>query len=266
MDLNHLKIPLARDDDEDDAWVDLQQNNAESADQKTTVYFRDIQKRVIEHIQQADVVLGCVAWLTSFEVLKALQVKKGVSIIVQKEDFLRPDFNVSENDDYENWLFELKKLYQAVYPRLTRRDIGQTLAQMRDRAYRSLAEEKAREWNIEDGMDAIRCVGVSSQSNARSLPRMHNKFLIFAQWDGRGEVEPYAVWTGSYNLSANAKKSFENALVLRDKSLVDAYFSEYLQIACLSEPLDWKSEVANPEWWQGTTKGPGRYDPLAGEF
>jgi hypothetical protein len=64
--------------------------------------------RLIRLIRQADIVLGCVAWVTSESILKALAEKKGVSLIVQKEDFLRPDLMSSDN-----WSRRLRQLKEV---------------------------------------------------------------------------------------------------------------------------------------------------------
>lgn len=86
---------------------------------------------------------------------------------------------------------------------------------------------------------------------------MHHKFIVLCR-----EVEsephtymnynPYEVWTGSFNFTKNAGSSFENAIVLKDVHLVKAFFSEFAQIAALSEPLDWESEWVQPQWRLGS--------------
>ena len=63
---------------------------------------------------------------------------------------------------------------------------------------------------------------------------------------------PYVVWTGSLNFSIASTLSFENAILIRKKEVVDLYFKEFCQILALSEPLDWASEWMRPEWWIGT--------------
>jgi hypothetical protein len=49
-------------------------------------------------------VIGCIAWLTNTKIIQALRkVDQGVQIIVQKEDFLRPDsvtFNKKQTTEY----------------------------------------------------------------------------------------------------------------------------------------------------------------------
>lgn len=92
---------------------------------------------------------------------------------------------------------------------------------------------------------------------------MHNKFLVFANYEEEpraGEhgswvetvIKPYGVWTGSFNLTQNAERSFENAVYMTNKAIVRAYFEEFSQIMALSEPLDWSKDWMEPEWRIGT--------------
>jgi hypothetical protein len=60
------------------------------------------------------------------------------------------------------------------------------------------------------------------------------------------------VWTGSFNWSENGVNSLENAVVISDCRVIDAYLAEFEQIAALSEPLDWQSEWVEPEWRIGS--------------
>lgn len=60
------------------------------------------------------------------------------------------------------------------------------------------------------------------------------------------------VWTGSYNFTQNAERSWENAVIIRDPVIADAYLREWAQLYSLSEPLDWKSPYVAPEWRIGT--------------
>ena len=118
----------------------------------------------------------------------------------------------------------------------------------------------------------VRCVGNYNSDKKPAMPRMHNKFLIFCS----AEVErllipadseyssgppfeeefvrfvPYAVWTGSFNLTFNAANSLENAVYITNEDVVDAYFKEWQQILALSEPLDWTKAWVEPEWRIGT--------------
>ena len=89
----------------------------------------------------------------------------------------------------------------------------------------------------------------------RTFPRMHNKFLAFCDANLTGDemrLVPRAVWTGSFNMTRNATRSFENAVVLTDPDIVAAYYREWEQILSLSEPLDWTSHWCEPEWRIGS--------------
>lgn len=253
--LNALTIPAAM--GTSGTQVD---NSVISKDENTEVYFKNIQENLVSKIAKADVILGCVAWLTSFTVLRELAKKKGVSIIVQKEDFLRPDAKLSDRK-YREWQEELVKLYKELPLELTRYQIGGLLSEMISRRYASKQHELYVEWFNDDTMDAIRCFG--SQSKDRAMPRMHNKFLVFCSFEN-DFLTPNAVWTGSFNISSNANKSFENAVYLKEPQIVEAYMREYQQIASLSEPLSWKSRIPSPEWWNGNGPSYQNFDPLGG--
>lgn len=197
-------------------------------------------------IESADIIVGCVAWLTSKPIIEALAKKTGVSIIVQKEDFLRPDFGVKSN-----WKNELRKVYKNLPDSLSRYDAG---LQGTSLFMMSFAGDST--------IEAIRCVGNHNAEKIPAFPRSHHKFIVFCKSlenpkSEYGEVigmnyEPYAVWTGSFNFTHNATMSFENAVVLKEQEIVKAFFKEYAQIAAISEPLDWNSNWTEPEWRIGS--------------
>ena len=83
QDLNTLVIP---DDGPPGGGERLVDCSAVSADGQTEVFFRNIREHLVEKIAEADVVVGCVAWLTCEHILRAL-AKKKVFVVVQKEDF-----------------------------------------------------------------------------------------------------------------------------------------------------------------------------------
>ena len=209
------------------------------SDSGTSVYFRGLEGALIEKIREADAVFGAVAWLTSYSILDVLSGLQNVSIIVQKEDFLRPD--IGAKSDFKA---TLRKKYDSLRCDLTRYSFGNILSSM------SVCGDPS--------IQPVRCVGNHNKDKKVAFPRMHNKFLVFANVsDGDEEsslenISPYGVWTGSFNLTKNAGYSLENALYITDPSIVDAYFQEYGQIAALSEELDWESEWATPEWRIGT--------------
>ena len=62
-------------------------------DGDVSVHFRGLKEKLLFEINNADIVLGAVAWLTDHDLLEAIS-KKPCQIVVQKEDFLRPDMEV----------------------------------------------------------------------------------------------------------------------------------------------------------------------------
>jgi phosphatidylserine/phosphatidylglycerophosphate/cardiolipin synthase-like enzyme len=98
---------------------------------------------------------------------------------------------------------------------------------------------------------------------------MHHKFLVACHVVSRTEKRygddpsdfvtatvpvpvPFAVWTGSANLTANSVRSLENGLVIDSERIAQAYYDEWAQVAAISEPLDWTSEWVAPEWRIGS--------------
>lgn len=212
-----------------------------------TVYFADLEAHLITHILAAEVVVGCVAWLTNENILRALAaVPGGVNLVVQKEDFLRPDITARRS-----WTARLHTLYNALRPGTDRDNCGTSLEMM------SMC--------VDPTIEAVRCVGNYNSAKVPAHPRMHHKFLVFCSreteeqaedtpaWEEpRDVIVPYAVWTGSFNFTVNATYSFENALYLTDPQVIQAYYEEWGWIEGLSEPLDWYSVWCEPQWRIGT--------------
>jgi hypothetical protein len=262
--LNEAVVPLDVPDNRFSP-IAMQDHSTIGSDGKTQVFFKNIEGHLIRFINESEVILGCVAWLTSQPILEALSKKKGVSIIVQKEDFLRPDFMSTGN-----WEQKLGRLYEDLPRSLDWRDFPSPLDEL--------------EIATEPILEPIRCVGNYNVNKQPAYPRSHHKFVLFCRaekkcnckscqnkfirslvkdivefgWcdcdscvnyeENRLHIQPYAVWTGSFNFTRNAVMSFENALVLYDPKIVEAFYREYLQIAALSEPLNWTKSWVNPEW------------------
>lgn len=196
------------------------------------VVFKRHKARLIEEIVKYPIIIGCVAWLTDRDVLAALATRDGVSIIVQKEDFLRPDKNGSAS--------EIRRMYEKIKP-VWRAEIENTAM------YSSSSC---------DELCGVRCAGNHNSNRSPAFPRMHNKFLVFCE-AGTGSVgiethSPKKVWTGSYNISDNATRSWENVVLIESVRVAKAYAAEYGQIFGLSEPLDWESPWVAPEYRIGT--------------
>ena len=212
-----------------------------------TVYFRDLPAHLIQHIEAADYVFGCVAWFTHTAVLDALAKKKGVFVVVQKEDFLRPDVGNQQKED-------LRRRYRSL-PCLPRNHFGGTVLSMM--SFASINPE-----------NAVRCVGNHNTDKVPNAPRAHHKFLVFGRsipkptdredlvgelWGNHKDlIKLQSVWTGSFNVTHNAGNSLENAVLLTQPAIVRAYVEEFAQVAALSESLNWNTAWSSPEWRLGT--------------
>lgn len=230
VNLNELGVPT---DGDPEAQVD----HGMSAVAKIDVIFRSQRARLISEIQQSAVVLGCVAWLTDSAVLQALAKCEHVSIIVQKEDFLRPDLGPRQP-----WAQNLRQLYGALPSPLTRYDLPGVVPSL--------------SYACDPSIAPVRCVGNHNRDKRAASPRMHNKFLVFCEWgrdrQGAPSLVPRRVWTGSYNISANAAASWENAVLIHSAEIAEAYALEFGQIMAFSEALDWTSDWVAPEYRIGT--------------
>ena len=198
--------------------------------------FKNLEGRVVEKIRSADAVVGCVAWLTNEKILRALsEVKKGVSLILQKEDFLRPDFRTEAD-----YVMRLHRQYSQL------KEIeGPNDAQLEKLAH-DIGEASA-EW-----IDlAVRCVGLAKDRSDVTLPRMHHKFLVFCRhvedFDQFWNYVPYAIWTGSFNMTFNGTQSIENAVYIENEQIATSFFDEWFQMLMISEGLDWVSPYSEPD-------------------
>jgi PLD-like domain len=235
-DLNRLLI-------EDEGNGDpLKDYRAVSVDGLTTVLFKNLEYELIQRIKQADIVVGAVAWLTNENILEALSEKWGVALVVQKEDFLRPDLFAKRG-----FADRLRCMYKALPGNLSRYNKGlhgTTLCMM--------------SYCGDPTIEAVRCIGNHNCDKLPAFPRMHHKFVVFCRLESNGDddlslaYQPYEVWTGSFNFTENAVRSFENAVVTTEKNIVQAFFKEFGQIEALSECLDWGSQWVCPEWRIGS--------------
>ena len=205
------------------------------------VYFDNLESELCRHIEAADFVVGCTAWLTSTAVLTALsKPSKGCQIVVQKEDFLRPDAGDSEY----SWAQSRRKLYDGLVCRYDRYSLPGVAGLLSYCGDISTA--------------AVRCAGNHNQERKPANPRMHHKFLVFchaAENHSRETdvmVTPYAVWTGSFNPTHNGSRSRENAVYIDDAAVANRYAEEWAAVFAISEPLDWASHWCSPEWRVGT--------------
>lgn len=247
-----------------DSYRIYQQNYSMSAKQvrNVQVVFHNHKDDLIELIGRYQIVLGCVAWLTDYDVLDALAQKLLVQIVVQKEDSLKPDSTQSSKTKsrkkYDEFKIKLREKYDALPSPSSWFTFGGNFPQLSPIS--DLENHR---------IDAVRCMGNHNRDKEISLPRMHHKFLIFTNGSKTllpigsppGDPETYyeerlkvtisedaCVWTGSYNITHNATKSLENAVVLHCPKIAEAFYGEWAQIALLSEPLDWNNDWCTPQW------------------
>lgn len=211
----------------------------------TRAIFRDHARVLKEEIMKSQLVLGCVAWFTHEDILAALRTPEfGAAIVVQKEDFLRCDRTTSNKLAWER---NLRKLYKSLHCGVERYSLPGVV--------------NGLSYCSDPSVDPVRCVGNHNAAQLSAAPRMHNKFSVFCnvveQFDEQGEgswyvIKPYAVWTGSMNWSHNASRSFENAMLIYDTKIANAYAEEFGNIFALSEPLDWTSQWVAPQYRIGS--------------
>lgn len=200
--------------------------------------FHGLEARLCAEIKKWPFVFGCMAWLTNEAVLKSLATRSAVSIIVQKEDFLRPDNGGPDKG-------RLRQLYYAL-PSTERWGL-----------------ETAYSTSGDPTLPAVMCAGLRGEGQRTTIPRMHNKFLVFCDADRKtfslGGVEYHediyrakAVWTGSFNATTNGEKSLENAVIIRDATIAEGYLEEFKGILGIAECLDWQASWICPEYRLGT--------------
>lgn len=185
-------------------------------------------------------IVGCVAWLTYEGILRELAKKRGVSIVVQKEDWFR-------SDGQQSWS-TTRALYDALTPIPSeiffREGCGSDTWTYLDRIYTSEVET----------IDAVRCCGIAGQGSSK--PKMHHKFLVGMEErdvearDGTTHtvLRPIAVATGSLNPTKTGERSLENVVIISSEAIADQFFDEWMFIVDQSEPLDWTSVEPKCGW------------------
>lgn len=227
--------------DEPSVSIATVRSGGHKSDVSVDVIFTELESRLVAEIERSDAVIGCMAWLTNERVLAALAQRRFVQILVQKEDFLRPDGSSWSRN-------KLHQLYAAL-PASSRfiGGIGQ-------RGYST---------STDDTLGPVRCIGTCGPRGP-AIPRMHHKFMVLCDfveldyghtiggpWQETGII-PRRVWTGSFNATWNGTRSLENAVVLHDPEVARLYADEWGTLLGLSEPLDWSSEWIMPEYRIGT--------------
>ena len=247
--LEELKSGLPR--------VSVQKREGRGCEPTVQAFFDRLEEHLIKFINDADMIFGCVAWLTNFNVLDALaDVSGGCQIVVQKEDFLRPDYG-----SHNNWKTTLRKKYEALHGPCAENWMLPKIA--------GCANPENSDISC-DVVMPIQCAGNYNRDKKPAFPRMHHKFFVSMKkrtepWpqeyydnfivnfgDVVEEYEPDKVWTGSFNPSANGTKSRENAVVISDPRIAEAYLEEWSAVYFVSEFLDWEKDWSAPEFRLGS--------------
>lgn len=227
---------------------------------KTTVIFRDLGDKLISLINkhsaeygEGGFILAAVAWFSNARILDALIRARGngviIMVVVQKEDFLRQDSTDVSKTSFKEFL---REKYDKLGTLCT--DFSTVEASILMEADSAIDGEEATgcfwwETTNDSCCDAIRCVGNHNSQASPSFPRMHNKFMVFgkSEWHQGFSINPLSVWTGSFNCSACADKSFENAVIIESAAIATMYMKEFALLFLLSESLDWSSTWMRPE-------------------
>lgn len=190
-----------------------------------TAHFGRLHEPLLAFVAGSDILVGCVAWVTSGKILDALSSHR-VALVVQKE----------------NWWKKADARGSAMARRYAALTGGLPAA-----AFPApLGVKKSRGKTVPntDPVAAISCVGYGAST--KFSPLMHHKFLIRCTLDAHG-LRPLAVWTGSFNFSATANDSFENAVEIHDPTIAAAYLSEFALVASVAEPLNWRYSKPTPK-------------------
>jgi len=217
-----------------DGFIDGNQRDQsilKSVDTKVRVFFQSWKQELLKLIEEHDHVYGCVAYLTDIDILKALSKKQSVQILIQHEDFLRPDGKLT------------KKHLQKAYDNLPRADWHA----MEDRRTLTIADQISTNGQPAGHDDPILQV---KSKDAKQGGVLHHKFLVF--WKDSGythdeegmlqDLQYSGVWTGSVNITNTATDNLENAVYMESHEIAEAYMTEWAQILLLAERLDWNVE------------------------
>lgn len=184
------------------------------------------EKRIYELIENTKegFILCVVAWFTNLSILDALisAKKRGVMVLIvlQKEDFLRPDDNL-EKKDKNSFNNILRKKYDSLGIYKTKHKNSETTI-LTD----FLNEDGEKCNDIDEGdicsydwgtdtdrcyVSAVCCVGNHNQSKNPNHPRTHNNFFVFGCQNDVPMSEPMTIGEAyiKYNNLHNNYKDVE---------------------------------------------------------
>lgn len=166
-------------------------------------------------------VVGTVAWATDEELMLALgKATRGACLVVNKERWLR------------EWTFRALKPIP-----LSLLFLSQNI----------LPPSYSTDWTR-----SAWCAGAINVENNMQFPRMHRKDLVFCSRKRPcGDtlsypLEPYAVWSGSYNLTRTARRSVETASLIWSNALAQHAYRQFLDVLAHAEPLESQATASSP--------------------
>ena len=207
-------------------------------------HFRDLETVLVNEIHQHDIILGCVAWVSSPKVVEALASKTTCLVVDRK--FPRLSKNMKE-------MYQLMEMNDKspIY-RMLKNGHGWEEYFCYSNGGKTLPNTMYGDWNFESGMYYV---------DGGHYRFMHHKFLLMLKEVGVcdcGKIlyKP-TVWTGSYNFTKNAKTGLENAVIIRNNGVAASYLGEFLEIhhnhALQLNILDWQKQEKTG--WKETDSG-----------
>lgn len=186
----------------------------------TTAHFGDLLPALLDFIERSEAIAGCVAWLTSDRVIEMMS-SRPVALVLNKEWMLR------SGDTSAKAVRQRARLAQLS---------GGLLASGFPSPLSDVAPARTR-------LDAVRVAGHSPRVRNLNSPLMHHKFIVRLQGG-----KPVAVWTGSFNFTANASSSLENAVEIHDPAIAAAYLAEFARVAAIAEPMEFAAGKSDPSF------------------
>lgn len=238
--------------------------------------FKDIESNLCRLIREwgkrGKFIFMAMAWFTKSNILKALleAQKRGalVAVLLTKDDVWRSDLWTQNDPRWRGARRHVASASLQTYAsfRCYRTDdfihiierhapgvvygIESPLCYVWKEEY-----EHALDFPME-GTTPIRCFG-----NYKDNERMHNKFIVFGNQYGR-DLQPLAVWKGSFNVTYTATKSKESVEYIRNEDSARAHLHEFCTMYLKSEPFLWTSKVMKPAFYKTRDSNPLR--PLPG--
>ncbi len=192
-----------------------------------TVSFSGNEQFIVDTIGKATAVVGCVPWLTSYQVMGALAaLRDGVCMVVDKH--------------------AMHSTLQRDGPKIC----GMKPLPFRFNALPTDFVFTGPTASNSINNDSIRVFGRLPDGCSRPA-LLHYKFMVFCDSiinNGVASITPRSVLFGSYNFSLSASFNRESVLFLDHPSIAQAFFDEWARAYALSEGPSGYDGSMNPEY------------------